>query len=87
DRIEAALEEVAPELATRVQAACIDCGSTNELFLDPYVCLSRAGTEIYSDIHVLASVYHWGEREILGLPRERRQLYIALVDRARGMAG
>ena len=87
DRIETALEEVAPELVTRVQVTCIDCGSLNELFLDPYACLSRAGTEIYSDIHVLASIYHWSEREILGLPRERRQLYIALVDRTRGMAG
>jgi hypothetical protein len=86
DRIDAALEEVAPELVTQAQVACVDCGSPSELFLDPYVCLSRASTEIYSDIHVLASVYHWSEREILGLPRARRQLYIALVDRARGMA-
>jgi hypothetical protein len=84
--IEAALEEVSPEIVTRVQAACVDCGEPAELDLDPYVCLSRAGTEIFADIHTLASAYHWSEKEILDLPRDRRQLYISLLDRARGMA-
>jgi hypothetical protein len=85
-RIEGALEQVSPEVVTRAQAACIDCGEPYELYLDPYVCLSRAGTEIFADIHTLASAYHWSEKEILGLPRERRRLYLSLLDRARGMA-
>jgi hypothetical protein len=85
-KIETALEEVAPELTTRAQVACVDCGRPHELYLDPYLCLSRASEEIFLEIHTLASVYHWSEREILSLPRERRQLYIALLDRARGMA-
>jgi hypothetical protein len=86
DRIEAALEAVAPELATQAQVACVDCGRPHELYLDPYLCLSRASEEIFLEIHALASAYHWSEKEILSLPRERRQLYIALLDRARGMA-
>lgn len=87
ETIDKALEEVAPELVTRVQVPCVDCGHPNELYLDPYVCLSQASTEIFSDIHALASHYHWSEREILNLPRDRRQLYIDLIDRSRGMAG
>jgi hypothetical protein len=87
EAIEAALEEVAPELTTRAQVACVDCGKPHELFLDPYVCLSRASEEIFTDIHALASAYHWSEREILSLPRDRRHLYMTLLDRARGIAG
>ncbi|HEX4960713.1 MAG TPA: hypothetical protein VF173_07725 [Thermoanaerobaculia bacterium] len=87
EAIDTALEEVAPELVTRVQVPCVDCGHPNELYLDPYLCLSRASTEIFADVHALASHYHWSQREILSLPRERRQLYIDLIDKARGMAG
>lgn len=86
-RIEEALEAMAPEVATRAGVACPECGQPNEVHLDPYVCLG-AGQNLgglYLEIHTLASVYHWSEREILGLPRERRRLYLSFVDRARGM--
>lgn len=84
-KAEAALEAVAPEVATRAQAACPDCGQPAEVVLDPYVCLGAAGGGLFLDIHILASVYHWSEREILAMPRERRRLYLSLVDRSRGM--
>jgi hypothetical protein len=38
-------------------------------------------------VHVLASTYHWSERQILGLPRSRRRLYLDLIDRSRGVHG
>jgi hypothetical protein len=85
DRAEAALEAVAPEVVTRAQAACPDCGQPAEVHLDPYVCLGAADGGLFLDIHTLASVYHWSEREILAMPRERRRLYLSLVDRSRGM--
>jgi predicted RNA-binding Zn-ribbon protein involved in translation (DUF1610 family) len=85
DRAEAALEAVAPEVVTRAQAACPDCGQPAEVILDPYVCLGAAVGGLFLDIHTLASVYHWSEREILAMPRERRRLYLSLVDRSRGM--
>ncbi len=90
DRIEAALEDVSPEVVTRAQAACPECGKPVEAQLDPYICLTAAGRfgdagGLFLDIHLLASAYHWSEREILALPRERRRLYLSLVDRSRGM--
>jgi hypothetical protein len=84
-RAEEALEAVAPEVVTRAQAACPDCGEPAEVVLDPYVCLGAADGGLFLDIHILASVYHWSEREILAMPRERRRLYLSLVDRSRGM--
>ena len=84
-RAEEALEAVAPEVVTRAQAACPDCGKPVEIDLDPYVCLGAADGGLFLDVHTLASVYHWSEREILAMPRERRRLYLSLVDQSRGM--
>jgi hypothetical protein len=85
DRVEQALEEVAPEVVTRAQVACPDCGRPGEVHLDPYLCLGAADSGLFVEIHALASAYHWSEREILALPRDRRRLYLALVDQGRGM--
>jgi predicted RNA-binding Zn-ribbon protein involved in translation (DUF1610 family) len=85
DRAEAALEAVAPEVVTRAQAACPDCGEAAEVHLDPYVCLGAANSGLFLDVHALASAYHWSEKEILAMPRERRRLYLSLVDQSRGM--
>lgn len=86
DRIDAALEPVAPEVVTRAQAACPDCGKPIEIELDPYVCLGAADNGLFLDVHALASAYHWSEREILAMPSDRRRLYLSLVDQSRGMA-
>lgn len=85
DRAETALEAVAPEVVTRAQAACPDCGEAAEVHLDPYVCLGAANSGLFLDVHTLASAYHWSEREILAMPRDRRRLYLSLVDQSRGM--
>ncbi len=85
DRAEAALEAVAPEVVTRAQAACPDCGEAAEVHLDPYICLGAANSGLFLDVHALASAYHWSEKEILAMPRERRRLYLSLVDQSRGM--
>jgi hypothetical protein len=85
DRAEQALEAIAPEVATQAQAACPDCGRPATVELDPYHCLGAAPGGLFLDIHILASAYHWSEKEILALPRERRRLYLSFVDRSRGM--
>lgn len=86
-RIEAALEAVAPEVAVSVQAACPDCGLTHLIDVDPYGVLHQyAGGSLLQEIHTIAASYHWGEGEILALPRERRRRYLELIDRGRGMA-
>jgi hypothetical protein len=83
--IETAIEAVAPEIATEVLAACPECGGDNRVGINPYFCLDRVGQHLFSEVHLLASHYHWSEAEILALPRWRRRRYLALIDRSRGM--
>jgi hypothetical protein len=83
--IEQALEETAPEVATEVITDCPACGKSNQLSINPYLCLELLGNTIFADIHTLASHYHWSERDILSLPRSRRQIYLRLVEKSRGM--
>lgn len=87
EKVEEALERVSPELTLRVGVACPECGAANEVYIDPYRCLGAIGDDLFGEIHALASVYHWSEREILGMPRERRHLYLRMVERSRGVAG
>lgn len=86
-RIEAALEEVAPEVTMSVQAACPACGAPHVIDVDPYRALfHQAGWGFIEEIHLLASTYHWSESELLALPLDRRRRYLDLIDRTRGMA-
>ena len=84
--IDTALESVCPELAVGARAVCPECDAVQEVPVDPYLCLRRSPSEIYLDVHVLASAYHWSEPQILALPRSRRKRYLSLVDGDRGMA-
>lgn len=86
-QVEAALEAVAPEVTTAVQAVCIACGRDSRVAIDPYLCLQDRQEAISVDIHTIASTYHWSEAEILSLPKWRRRRYLQLIDRARGMTG
>jgi len=83
--IEASLEEVSPGVVTQVEARCPSCGAGQRVSVEPYLSL-KAGATLVSEVHALASAYHWSEREILSLPRKRRHKYLSLVDRARGLA-
>ena len=82
--LEAAIEEMAPEVALEALAACPECGATTAVAIDPYLTLQLAGGEIHDEVHVLARSYHWAEADILALPRERRKRYLRLIDRERG---
>ena len=81
ERAEEALEAVAPEMTDRAQTACPECGAVTEVPIDPYFCLDLIGQELFGEVHRIASTYHWSEPEILRLPRERRRLYLQLIDR------
>ena len=83
--IDAALEAVAPEVATTALAACPECGHGSEVYIDPAVWIDLGGGTILGEIHALASTYHWSEAEILGLPRDRRQRYLRMIERDTGM--
>ncbi len=84
-RVEIAIEEVAAEVTTMVQAACPECEQANLIEIDPYMCLQQGRTNLFSEIHILASTYHWSETEILSMHKSRRQRYLKLIDRSRGM--
>lgn len=85
--IESALEQASPEVALTVTAACPECREEHVVPFDPYSILEDGFSSLYQEIHSLAQHYHWSEADILGLPRDRRQLYLGMVDRARGMQG
>jgi transcription elongation factor Elf1 len=83
---EEALEAVAPEVALAALANCPSCGKTCEVAVYPYLGLRAFGDELFEEVHRLAANYHWSEAEILALSRHRRQLYLRLIDRSRGVA-
>jgi hypothetical protein len=85
-RIEAALDQVSPWVVTELEARCPECGAAHEVPLDPYLVMRRSASQLFDEIHALAWHYHWSEAEILSLPRERRQRYLARIDRAIGMS-
>lgn len=84
--VEQALESICPELAISVRTVCPECRAAQDVPVDPYLCLWRSHSEIYMDVHVLASAYHWSESQILALSRSRRKRYLTMVDRQRGVA-
>jgi hypothetical protein len=83
--IEARLEAMAPEIAARLKTNCPGCEAENQLPISPYAALQRPAGDLYTEIHRLANTYHWSERDILDLPRTRRQIYLQLIDQSRGM--
>lgn len=83
--IDEALEATSPALVLEVAACCPDCGEVNSVALNPYEALFRSSIELLGEVHRIAMHYHWGEAEILALPRARRQSYLRLIDAARGM--
>jgi hypothetical protein len=90
ERIDAALDELCPAVATRLTTCCPGCDAALELEFDPVEMLTEPGDALallFEEVHVLASRYHWSEKQILALPRERRRLYLRFIDRDRGMTG
>ena len=82
-KVDRVLEALAPRLDDRLTGSCPQCSRTVELYFDPisYVLeeLRFACTGLYSQVHELARAYHWSERAILGLDRQRRSTYVAMV--------
>jgi hypothetical protein len=84
-QVEASLEAVSPEVTTEVQAACPECRRVHNITVNPYVCLTHHREDIWAQIHTIATSYHWSEAEILSLPQRRRQRYLDLIDRSKGL--
>jgi hypothetical protein len=82
EEIDAELSRLDPLGDVELRAACAACGEPVTTGFDLaatwIVRLRRRAAELLSDIHVLASRYHWTEREILAVPARRRAVYVDL---------
>lgn len=85
ERIESALEEVAPAVCVTVQTHCPECDKAQSVSLDPYRLNALDAKYLYREVHTVAFHYHWGEAEILSLPRDRRHRYLDYIDAERGL--
>ena len=85
--IESRVEALSPECADRLLTQCPQCRASNSVAVNPYGFLEQPVGELFAEIHTIASHYHWSEQAILTLPRRRRQTYLRLIDKGRGMQG
>ena len=86
-RVDEAMEFVFPEVADRISASCPECGNGHEIATDPYDIPAALPEALFAEIHELAMNYHWSENAILEMPRERRRMYLRLIDEAQGVRG
>jgi hypothetical protein len=81
--IERQMEKAAPGMDLAFEAKCPQCGRAfpvpfdAEDFLFGEVRHSR--DLLHREIHYLAYHYHWGEREILEMTRDKRRRYIEIL--------
>lgn len=79
----AALEQRDPLTALSLTTRCPACGEalTVDFDLEHHLLLRAQARQqrLLDAVHVLARAYHWSEREILALPRRRREQYLARV--------
>jgi hypothetical protein len=82
-RVQKAMEQLAPPFSGEIEGQCPECGERVNFWFDvpAYVLRElRFDAELlYEDINQLAMRYHWSEREILDLPRQRRMQYVELA--------
>jgi hypothetical protein len=86
-RVERALDRLAPSLVDDLTGDCPECGATISMRFDPLrYCLRELADQarsVFEDVHLIASVYHWREAEILALPRHRRAYYAEMARQER----
>lgn len=81
--IDRAMGAAAPAVELTISGQCPECGRVFDHpfdiqnFIFDELRIGRAA--LYREVHYLAYHYHWGEHEILGLPRPKRRMYIAIL--------
>lgn len=77
------LARLAPRVEQTMDVACAECGRTFLAAFDIHRYLFgelRTDRELlYQEVHYLAFHYHWSEREIMSMPRDRRRTYIDVL--------
>ena len=84
-KIEEALDEGSPHVGTAFSTACPECKRPQQMELNPYALSATKHEALFQEVHMLASEYHWSEKEILSLSRQRRRLYLRLIERSRNV--
>jgi hypothetical protein len=74
---------VAPRVELTMEAQCPECGREFAVPFDPqeffFGELRTSRDLLYREVHYLAYHYHWGEQEIMAMPRDKRRRYIAVL--------
>ncbi len=84
DLIDMTLDEMTPQAGGAASITCPYCTKQQQISIDNYAWITRKIQRLDKDIHTLAIHYHWSEKEILALPRYRRQRYLQLIERSLG---
>ncbi len=81
--LERAIEERAPRVDLDMELGCPECGRGFTAPLDVqdffFGELRTSRDLLYRQVHYLAYHYHWSEREILDMPRDKRLAYIEIL--------
>lgn len=81
--VQRAMDERAPAVELEMELRCPECGRdfTAPFDLQEFVFgeLRTSRDLLYRQVHYLAFHYHWSEREILEMPREKRLAYIEVL--------
>ncbi len=87
EKIEQSLDTAAPDVGSRVDTQCPECGRPQVVVIPIDRPPEVAPLVLYKEIHLLAQQYGWRESDILALPSWRRKLYIGIIEQARGFHG
>ena len=81
--IEEHMEQVAPKVELTMETTCPECGRPFGVPFDLqsffFGELYTGGDLLYREVHYLAYHYHWSEREIMDMTREKRRRYIEVL--------
>ena len=81
--IEQQMEAVAPQVELTMESTCPECGREYAVPFDVqnffFAELRTNRDLLYREVHYLAFHYHWSEREIMDMPRQKRRTYIEVL--------
>jgi hypothetical protein len=81
--IEQRMETIAPKVEQTLETSCPECGREFAVPFDLqrffFGELRTSGDLLYREVHYLAYHYHWSEREIMEMTRDRRRRYIEVL--------
>jgi hypothetical protein len=81
------MAELDPQAEILLDLVCPSCGGRFSALFDSadyfFSEISGRSRELYTQVYLLASNYHWSEREILQMPRRKRLRYLEILEENR----